>query len=298
MLIKLIQESAEKLLLDKLEMTRPKAASRSVLVCRFSETSLRLKPDSALAVLKDILHDQEAELYFCGDGDLIICWRGKIGEIKLAIINAFSARYPWELELCSTEKLFQFFDINVQGEDLRLLLRSKLNQQPKKVEASKVEAPQPVKPVAPSVVQRQGFSEDQLRTLQKALLDKKSREAPEFLIVEDQDFSRRLLSGIFVSQYVCHVAKDARQAIELYAKHAPDLVFLDIELPDMDGHLLAALFKKHDPESYIVMVTGNNHVKDLEAAKANKVQGFIVKPYNRLKIMGAVNTFIARKKGS
>ena len=44
------------------------------------------------------------------------------------------------------------------------------------------------------------------------------------------------------------------------------------------------------------MVTGNNYIKDVETAKANKVQGFIVKPYNKLKIMGAVETFIAQKK--
>ncbi len=130
------------------------------------------------------------------------------------------------------------------------------------------------------------------------MVDRKSRKAPEFLVVEDQEFSRKLLAGLFGQEYRCHTAKDARQAIELYAEHAPDIAFLDIELPDADGHTLAAFFRKHDPESYIVMVTGNNHVKDVETARANKVQGFIVKPYNKLKIMGAVNTFIARKKES
>lgn len=64
----------------------------------------------------------------------------------------------------------------------------------------------------------------------------------------------------------------------------------------MDGHTLAGLFKKHDPESFIVMVTGNNYVKDVETAKANKVQGFIVKPYNKLKIMGAVDAFMNKRK--
>ncbi len=297
MLIKLIQESAEKTFLDKLETLHQRGTGRVVLLCAFSKTSLRVTADTALFILKDILHDYDGGLYFCDDGDVVVCWHGKIKEVKLAVINAFFVRYPSELELFAADKLFQFFDTNVQGEDLRLLFRGKLHQQQKQVEAPKPIIPQPVKIAAPIPAWEPAFSDDQQKALKYAMLDRKSRKAPEFLVVEDQDFSRKLLAGLFEQKYRCHLAKDAQQATQLYSEHAPDIVFLDIELPDADGHTLAALFKKYDPDSYIIMVTGNNHVKDIETAKANKVQGYIVKPYNKLKIMGAVDTFITRKKG-
>lgn len=152
------------------------------------------------------------------------------------------------------------------------------------------------KPSAPMVEWKAEFSEEQQRTLREGKINRVVRKELEFLIVEDQDFSRKLLAGMLGVHYRCHLAKNAEEAAALYAGHAPDIAFLDVELPDVDGHMLAALFKKHDPESFIVMVTGNNYVKDVEAAKANKVQGFIVKPYNKLKIMGAVDAFMSKRK--
>lgn len=103
---------------------------------------------------------------------------------------------------------------------------------------------------------------------------------------------------MFEHSYRCHLAKNAEEALSAYAAHAPDMVFLDVELPDTDGHTLAARIKAQDPESFIVMVTGNHRASDVEAAKANSVQGFIAKPYNKLKIMEAVEAFMnTHRKG-
>lgn len=301
MLIQLIHEQAEKRFLDALEELQSKSANRAVLLCAFSKTSMRITPDTALFILKDILHDYDGELYFCADGDLAVCWRGRITEIKAAIIKALLARYFTELEIYDPAKLFHFFDANVHGEDLRLLFRKKLNQQQKPAEIVKpvlVAPPSSTRPVEHVVAWKAEFSEDQQRLLRNALLNRRTRKTIELLIVEDQDFSRKLLTGLFEQQYCCYAAKDAQQAVGFYAEHAPNVVFLDVELPDVDGHTLAALFKKYDPDSCIVMVTGNSYTKDIELAKANKVHGFIVKPYNKEKIMSVLNACIlSTKKG-
>lgn len=136
----------------------------------------------------------------------------------------------------------------------------------------------------------------QLQALHQALHNRSVRKMPEFLIVEDQAFSRKLLAGLLEQYYHCRMASNAQQAVQLYVEYAPDITFLDIELPDADGHTLASFFKKHDPESHIVMVTGNHCAKDVEMAKANNVQGFVVKPYNKQKIMSAVNVFMHTKR--
>lgn len=132
--------------------------------------------------------------------------------------------------------------------------------------------------------------------MRQALFNRPARTTPQILIVEDELFAQRLLAAQFDHNFRCDIAADAEQAAELYAEHAPDISFLDIELRGVDGHTLAALFKKHDPDGFIVMVTGNHFVKDVEAAKANGVQGFIVKPYSRQKIMVAVEAFLSRRK--
>ena len=148
----------------------------------------------------------------------------------------------------------------------------------------------PSKPVAE-------FSEDQLSKLQFAIKERRKLSTPTILIVEDQVVSRTLLEETLQRQkYICESAENGIQAINLYAEFGPCITLLDIELPDIDGHRLAALFKKHDPESYIVMVTANNYIKDVEAAKTNQVQGFIAKPYNQQKILAVINSYIAQKK--
>jgi CheY-like chemotaxis protein len=140
------------------------------------------------------------------------------------------------------------------------------------------------------------FSEAQLENLRFVSSERFKLNDPTILIVEDQPLARCILEGVMRRQgYLYDSAINGARAIELYAENAPCITFLDVELPDINGHKLAALFKKHDPEGYIVMVTANNYLKDVETAKANKVQGFIVKPYNQKKIMEAIYVFMNQK---
>ncbi len=144
------------------------------------------------------------------------------------------------------------------------------------------------------------FSEEQEFKLTKAIKERTSKKGLEsfginILIVEDQDFSRKLLYDLLARQFVytCHVAKNATEALELYATHAPDISFLDIILPDYSGHELATLIKAHDPKSYVIMVTANNFIKDVEIAKRNGIQGYITKPYSKNKIQAAIDSYVA-----
>jgi CheY-like chemotaxis protein len=142
------------------------------------------------------------------------------------------------------------------------------------------------------------FSEEQLHKLAKAMRERRSKKGLEsyglnILIVEDQDFSRKIMHDLLARQYTytCFSAKNAVEAIELYATYAPDIVFLDIGLPDFTGHEMAALIKQHDAQSHIIMVTASNFIKDVETAKKNNVQGYITKPYSKKKIEAAINHY-------
>ncbi len=82
----------------------------------------------------------------------------------------------------------------------------------------------------------------------------------------------------------------------MYLTYAPDIVFLDIELPDIEGHRLAQLLKAIDPNAYIVMVTANNYAEDVAKAIENGAKGFIVKPYSKDKIIEAIVKFEQQPK--
>jgi two-component system chemotaxis response regulator CheY len=298
MLIQLIQDQAEEKFLKALEEQTQRGVNGCVLFCAFSRISLVADADEILPFLKGILADYEAELYWCRDGDMAICWRGNAKKVTKAIISALSICYKAKLEGVDTKLVFDFYDSHAQGEDLRLLIRKKIKLLPSALEITeKPEAPSSSPPPPPPrSAWKPEFTPDQLVILRAAAKERWTLNKPSVLIVDDQEFFRRLLRGLLGHDYNCYTAANAAQAIDLYAEHAPCLAFLDIELPDGDGHAIASLIKKHDPESFIVMVTGNNYVKDVEMARANKVQGFVAKPYNKLKIMEVVDVFNRKRK--
>ena len=67
------------------------------------------------------------------------------------------------------------------------------------------------------------------------------------------------------NDYDVHMAASVKEGLELYLKVAPHIVFLDIGLPDASGHTLAKKLKELDATSYVVMVTGNRQLEDVEA---------------------------------
>lgn len=286
MLISLIEEQSEERFLATLEENSQKSITRSILLCKLSQVAITVTPDDILPFTKDLLAERKGELYFCHDRDLAICWVGKTKEIKQKIVEQFLARYPMQIDSISQESLFCIYDAHVHGEDLRLMFRDKLHKrQASEVKPEAEAAPEEQKNWKPE------FSEDQKILLKKTIFNRAARKGIKILIVEDQKFSRKLLTGLLERDYFCFEAETAEQAVRLYAEHAPNIVFLDIELPDASGHDLAALFKKYDLGCYAIMVTGNNYAKDVAAAKENRVQGFIVKPYQKQRILSVIEAY-------
>lgn len=125
------------------------------------------------------------------------------------------------------------------------------------------------------------FSPEQLEVMHKCFKERHTLPKPTVLIVEDQPFSRKLLEGMIWRDHECYSVGNAAEALEIYAEFTPCITFLDIELPDANGHDVAAFIKKHDPGSFIVMVSANHYAEDVLRAKQNHVQGFIAKPFSR-----------------
>ena len=120
---------------------------------------------------------------------------------------------------------------------------------------------------------------------------RKSREKARILVVEDQLFSRKILHELLRHDYIVDTAASAKDGMKLFLENAPDIALLDIELMDESGHTLAKFIKGIDPTAFVVMVTGNNSVEDVALAQANKVEGFIVKPYNKSKIFECLDKY-------
>ncbi len=134
-------------------------------------------------------------------------------------------------------------------------------------------------------------------TFKAAVKRRKEREDLQFLIVEDQKFSRLMLKNFLAKSYTVAMAESGEEALAAYVTAAPDIVFLDIELPKISGHQVRDLLVKLDPEAFVVMVTANNHKQDVETSMKGGAKGFIVKPYTKEKIYDIIDKYIAAKQG-
>jgi len=110
------------------------------------------------------------------------------------------------------------------------------------------------------------------------------------LIVDDAAFMRKLLKNILFSGGfdIAGEAENGKQAVELYRKLKPDVVMLDIVMPEMNGLETLKAIKQIDPDAKIIMCTAVGQEKIVKAAIKLGARGYIVKPFQAQKVIEEV----------
>lgn len=111
-----------------------------------------------------------------------------------------------------------------------------------------------------------------------------ARNPLHILLVEDDGLTRHMTEKLFKSDYAITAVPDAQQAIEHYLMRAPDIVFLDINLPDHNGFDVLRCILANDPEAYVVMFSGNDHISNIIDAIEAGASGFVAKPFKQAKM--------------
>lgn len=125
---------------------------------------------------------------------------------------------------------------------------------------------------------------------------KKARSPLHILVIEDSDFLREIFTTALDKEHVIETAKNAKDGWMLYMKKNPDIVFLDILLPDGNGHDLAYRIKERTPKTFVVMATASDYVDDKEEASFNRVNGYVTKPFDKKKIDEIIDLYWATRK--
>jgi len=113
------------------------------------------------------------------------------------------------------------------------------------------------------------------------------------LIVDDDQFIRRLIATTLedVGDFDLHEAGDGKQALEVAARQEPTLVFLDVDMPELNG-IEACRALRHQPatsQATIVMLTaahGDEVERQAEQAGADL---FLTKPFSPLDLLQLVD---------
>lgn len=106
------------------------------------------------------------------------------------------------------------------------------------------------------------------------------------LVVDDTEAVRSYISQILQNLGVVSVieAADGDSASKLFNQHQPDMVFLDIQLPDINGQQLLQRFRQQNANAVVFMVSAFSSVDNLKMAVENGASAFIVKPFTARRI--------------
>ncbi|MGI6188191.1 MAG: response regulator [Clostridiales bacterium] len=114
------------------------------------------------------------------------------------------------------------------------------------------------------------------------------------LIVDDAAFMRMMIKDILTKNgfTVAGEAENGIRAVEKYKEIQPDLVIMDITMPEMDGIQAVKEIKKLDPEAKIVMCSAmGQQAMVIESIQAG-ARDFVVKPFQADRVIEAVNKVI------
>lgn len=116
------------------------------------------------------------------------------------------------------------------------------------------------------------------------------------LIVDDAAFMRMMIKNIVTKNgyEVVGEAENGQAAVELYKQHKPDLVTMDITMPEMNGIEGVKAIRSIDPNANIIMCSAmGQQAMVMEAIQAG-AKDFIVKPFQQDRILQAIERVLAR----
>ena len=120
-------------------------------------------------------------------------------------------------------------------------------------------------------------------------------EQPTVLIAEDETIIRLDLRGQLeeAGYVVCGEARDGKEAVELARTTEPDIILLDVKMPELDG-IEAARRILHERPVPILLLTAYTEKRLVQRAAEAGVFAYLVKPYNPNELVPAIETAVAR----
>ncbi|MBE0476895.1 MAG: response regulator [Coriobacteriia bacterium] len=118
------------------------------------------------------------------------------------------------------------------------------------------------------------------------------------LVVDDAAFMRMMIRDILSKEgYVIHEAVNGRDAVEKYAEVGPDLVTMDITMPEMNGIEALREIRRSDPHAKILMVSAMGQQQMIVEALESGALDFLVKPFQPTKVLETVKKCLQSTPG-
>ncbi len=121
----------------------------------------------------------------------------------------------------------------------------------------------------------------------------------KILVVDDEEDIRRLLVTIFTdSGYEVVTASNGKEAVDAAKSEHPDLIFMDILMPVMDGYQACSAIKKdpHTKDIFIAFLTAKGLPEDWDQGLQSEADMYIAKPFQPDRLLFVAKELLALKE--
>ena len=237
--------------------------------------------ETIIRAAKDFVNSDTSQLFFLKNGDACLLSCDLHSSVANPLIDQVCAALdkPADIEWLVYQKVrhdhFGVADI----------VREQIEDERKKIEEEAIAKEQMKHELRRKTILGGGSKSQAMELKQRRL----GRESRKIMIIEDDHFSRQLVSGALKKHYETIALADAEHALDMYTSLAPDMLLLDINLPDVTGHELLEKIMALDPEAYVVMLSGNADATNIKLAMGRGASGFIGKPFSKDKLFQYVH---------
>ena len=115
------------------------------------------------------------------------------------------------------------------------------------------------------------------------------------LVADDDATNRMLLEAILRQEgYEVVHAEDGREAVAVFDRERPDLVLMDIRMPELDGYQATEQIKAMSGDVFVpvIFLTANSDVDSMVKSVESGGDDFLAKPYNRIQLQARINALM------
>ena len=117
--------------------------------------------------------------------------------------------------------------------------------------------------------------------------------AKKILIIDDDSTTRRMLTHcLTAAQYAVTCASDGREGLTRICEEKPDLIILDVLMPQMDGYTFLRTLRRDELNAVIpvIVLTAKDRMQDLFGFEGIGKEDYLIKPYKPEELLAKINS--------
>lgn len=267
----IIDQQGEEKLLQHLERVRGQESTWRCLHLHLEPLNATIR-EQELSWLLSRLGDKDSFAYYTSQGEIFLLGRDyAVRDVRRAAHELNSRHQQTVLD-----PLQDFYELDLGWSRLTFMIDERVEQQRSRLRAEQVK-----QQAQHAAATRQAIIDTPVDLSLVNSIDSRRRQhgKPVILVVEDEPFSGRLVENALNNARQVELVGDGQSAILSYARYAPHVLFLDIELPDINGHDVLQRIMQMDPNAYVVMLSGNADREHILRAMQAGAAGFVGKPF-------------------